>query len=60
MVSYVWPKDDREVKTCVVAAMELLVSAKMINTSVPFIFRLENIIHSLLINQDNSSFAIDW
>ena len=59
MVSYVWPKDDREVKTRVVAAMGLLVSAKMINTSVPFIFRLVNIIYSLLINQDISSFAID-
>lgn len=38
MVSYIWPKDELEVKTRVVAAMGLLVSAKMINTSVPFIF----------------------
>jgi len=38
MCSYIWPKDDGEVKTRVVAAMGLLVSAKMINTSVPFIF----------------------
>jgi len=39
MASYIWPKDDKEVKTRVVAAMGLLVGAKVINTSVPFIFR---------------------
>merc|ERR1719369_2166895 len=38
MLSYIWPKDDREVKARVVTAMGLLVSAKIINTSVPFIF----------------------
>jgi len=38
MASYIWPKDDKEVKTRVVAAMALLVGSKVINTSVPFIF----------------------
>jgi len=38
MTSYIWPKDDKEVKTRVVAAMGLLVGSKVINTSVPFIF----------------------
>ena len=39
MISYIWPKDDQDIKKRVVTAMGLLVSAKMINTSVPFIFR---------------------
>merc|ERR1719483_1075142 len=38
MSSYIWPKNDKEVKTRVVAAMGLLVGSKVINTSVPFIF----------------------
>jgi len=38
MVSYVWPKDDPSIKKRVVASLALLVSAKVINTSVPFIF----------------------
>jgi len=38
MISYIWPKDDQDIKKRVVTAMGLLVSAKMINTSVPFIF----------------------
>ena len=39
MVSYVWPKDDPSIKKRVIASLALLVSAKVINTSVPFIFR---------------------
>jgi len=38
MSSYIWPKNDKEVKTRVVAAMGLLVGSKVLNTSVPFIF----------------------
>ena len=38
MGSYIWPENDKGVKTRVVAAMGLLVGAKVINTSVPFIF----------------------
>merc|ERR1719193_1285992 len=38
MASYIWPKNDNEVKTRVVAAMGLLVGAKAVNTCVPFIF----------------------
>jgi len=39
MAAYIWPKDNREVKTRVVAALTLLVSSKVVNTSVPFIFK---------------------
>jgi len=39
MAAYIWPKDNREVKTRVVAALALLVSSKVVNTSVPFIFK---------------------
>jgi len=38
MGSYIWPDNDKGVKARVVAAMGLLVGAKVINTSVPFIF----------------------
>ena len=35
---YVWPEGNREVKARVVAALGLMLGAKVINTSVPFIF----------------------
>jgi ATP-binding cassette subfamily B (MDR/TAP) protein 7 len=38
LAGHVWPRDNREVKARVVGAMGLLVGAKLINTSVPFIF----------------------
>jgi len=38
MASYIWPKDDKEVKSRVVTAVGLLVGAKALNTCVPFIF----------------------
>jgi len=38
MASFIWPKGEREVKARVVASMGLLVSAKVLNTGVPFIF----------------------
>jgi len=36
---HIWPADNPEVKTRVVGALTLLVSAKVLNTSVPFIFK---------------------
>nr|QTW43700.1 ABCB7 [Eurytemora affinis] len=39
MGEYIWPRDNPEVKTRVVAALSLLVTAKVLNTSVPFIFK---------------------
>jgi len=36
---HIWPADKPEVKTRVVGALTLLVSAKVLNTSVPFIFK---------------------
>lgn len=39
MTSYVWPKDKPELKKRVVVALGLLVAAKAVNVSVPFIFK---------------------
>lgn len=39
MIGYVWPKDRNEIKQRVVASLGLLVVAKMVNVSVPFIFK---------------------
>jgi len=39
MGTYIWPHGNKEVKTRVVAAMSLLVTAKVLNTTVPFIFK---------------------
>jgi len=36
---YIWPKDNKEVKVRVVTAMTLLISAKVLNTTVPFILK---------------------
>ena len=39
MVSYIWPKDNPEVKKRVLIALSLLVCAKLLNISVPFLFK---------------------
>ena len=39
MAGYVWPKDRKEIKQRVVVSLGLLVLAKMVNVSVPFIFK---------------------
>ncbi|XP_053205203.1 iron-sulfur clusters transporter ABCB7, mitochondrial-like [Panonychus citri] len=39
MASYVWPKDKPELKRRVVIALGLLIAAKTVNVSVPFIFK---------------------
>ena len=39
MISYIWPKDDPGVRRRVKLAVGLLVAAKLLNISVPFIFK---------------------
>ncbi|XP_034239318.1 ATP-binding cassette sub-family B member 7, mitochondrial [Thrips palmi] len=39
MLSYVWPKDDPDIRNRVKIAMGLLVGAKTLNVSVPFLFK---------------------
>ena len=39
MVAYIWPKDDPAVRKRVKIAIGLLVGAKLLNISVPFIFK---------------------
>jgi len=39
MLKYVWPKDNIAIKLRVVVAMSLLVSAKLSNVAVPFLFK---------------------
>ena len=39
MLRYIWPKDDPEIKKRVKIAVGLLVGAKVLNVSVPFIFK---------------------
>ncbi|KAK7478870.1 hypothetical protein BaRGS_00029851 [Batillaria attramentaria] len=39
MMTYIWPKDNVGVKVRVVAAVSLLIGAKVVNVQVPFIFK---------------------
>ncbi|XP_014283304.1 iron-sulfur clusters transporter ABCB7, mitochondrial [Halyomorpha halys] len=39
MLQYIWPKDDPVVRARVCVAMSLLVGAKLLNVSVPFLFK---------------------
>ncbi|XP_024946039.1 ATP-binding cassette sub-family B member 7, mitochondrial isoform X2 [Cephus cinctus] len=39
MLSYIWPKDDQEIRNRVKLAVGLLVGAKLLNVGVPFIFK---------------------
>ncbi|KAK5646011.1 hypothetical protein RI129_004475 [Pyrocoelia pectoralis] len=39
MLKYIWPADDKQIRKRVVLAVELLVAAKLLNISVPFIFK---------------------
>eukprot|EP00112_Aurelia_sp_Birch-Aquarium-sp1_P012007 Seg2521.2 transcript_id=Seg2521.2/GoldUCD/mRNA.D3Y31 product="ATP-binding cassette sub-family B member 7 mitochondrial" protein_id=Seg2521.2/GoldUCD/D3Y31 len=39
MLSYIWPRDQPELKVRVVAALSLLAGAKLLNVQVPFIFK---------------------
>jgi len=38
MARYIWPEDDKQIKKTVVTSLVILVSAKILNTGVPFIF----------------------
>ena len=42
MLSHVWPRDDAQIRRTVVKSLAILVSAKLVNTGVPFIFRWEH------------------
>lgn len=39
MMAYVWPKDDEMIRKRVMLSLGLLISAKVINVGVPFIFK---------------------
>ena len=39
MLSYVWPKDNYRIRLRVVIALGLLVGSKLLNISVPFVFK---------------------
>lgn len=39
MLQYIWPKDDQAIKNRVKVALSLLVGAKLLNVSVPFVFK---------------------
>lgn len=39
MLKYIWPKDDKAVRDRVKVALSLLVVAKLLNVTVPFIFK---------------------
>lgn len=39
MLRYIWPKDDKSVRDRVKLALSLLVGAKLLNVTVPFIFK---------------------
>ena len=39
MARYIWPEDNPQIKKTVLTSLIILVSAKVLNTGVPFIFR---------------------
>lgn len=39
MLQYIWPKDDKSIRDRVKLAVGLLISAKVLNVTVPFIFK---------------------
>ena len=39
MARYIWPEDNPQIKKTVLTSLVILVSAKVLNTGVPFIFR---------------------
>lgn len=39
MLQYIWPKDNKSVRDRVTLAVGLLIGAKLLNVSVPFIFK---------------------
>lgn len=39
MLQYIWPKDDKAIRDRVTLAVGLLIGAKLVNVSVPFIFK---------------------
>lgn len=39
MLQYIWPKDDKAIRDRVKVAVSLLIGAKVLNVTVPFIFK---------------------
>lgn len=39
LAQYIWPQDNPEIRKRVVIALELLIGAKLLNVSVPFLFK---------------------
>ena len=39
MAAYIWPEDNPKIRKTVLASLGILVSAKVLNTGVPFILR---------------------
>lgn len=39
MLQYIWPKDDQAIRNRVKVALSLLIGAKLLNVSVPFVFK---------------------
>lgn len=39
MLQYIWPKDDKAIRDRVKLAVSLLIGAKVLNVTVPFIFK---------------------
>jgi len=60
MASYLWPKNNPAVKTRVVTALSLLVGAKVVNTSVPFIFKhaVDTLNTANTLNMDSPEAAV--
>lgn len=54
MLLYIWPKDDAAIRNRVTLAVSLLVGAKIMNVTVPFIFKYAvdylNVDHTLNMN----------
>lgn len=60
MTTYIWPEDNPKIRRTVLASLGILVSAKVLNTGVPFIFRSDSIIvQSVPDPHDVLSYAVD-
>jgi ABC transporter ATM len=56
LVKYIWPPNDFKIKARVVLALSLLVSGKLLNTTVPYLFK--QTIDILNVGQDVSFFGV--
>jgi ABC transporter ATM len=56
LVKYIWPPNDSKIKSRVVLALSLLISGKLLNTTVPYLFK--QTIDILNVGQDVSFFGV--